>query len=57
MFFSFSMLFQVYVGNDDHGAIVSTIPLVSESQLHHDDQGITYQNGAFLVMERFVLQY
>ncbi|XP_041364567.1 uncharacterized protein LOC121379942 isoform X2 [Gigantopelta aegis] len=41
----------VYVGNDDQGAIVSTIPLVSESQLQHDPHGITYQNGAFLAME------
>ena len=31
---------------------VGTIPLVAEQTLVHDEFGQTYNNGAFMVMER-----
>lgn len=35
----------------ERGGTISTIPMVAESVLKHDDYGTTFMNGAFFVME------
>ena len=47
---------QVYANGSDETGFLSAIPLISESSLRHDADGETYNNGAFAVMERFVLK-
>jgi len=45
-------MFQVYVDGSENTGFVSSIPLVSENTLRHDNDGETYTNGAFSVMEK-----
>ncbi|XP_013393057.1 uncharacterized protein LOC106160837 [Lingula anatina] len=43
---------KIYFGSSGRQAgTMTTIPLVTENSLHHDDHGLTYDNGAFMVME------
>lgn len=45
-------LLQVYLDGESSSGFVSTIPLVTETNLKHDSERLTYENGAFMVMER-----
>lgn len=40
---------QVYGG--EMGGTMSTIPMIAESMLKHDDFGTTFMNNAYFVME------
>ncbi|WAQ96206.1 hypothetical protein MAR_028896, partial [Mya arenaria] len=42
----------VYVNGSEDAGFVSAIPLVSENNLRHDNDGEAYNNGTFTVMER-----
>ncbi|KAK3089274.1 hypothetical protein FSP39_002264 [Pinctada imbricata] len=42
---------KVYLDHERIGGIVCSIPLVSENYLQHDRSRITYDNGAFTVMQ------
>ena len=39
-------------GDGQHVGLLGLIPLVPENELRHDDFGVTYNNGPFMVMER-----
>lgn len=44
-----SAYLQVYGG--EKGGTISTIPMVAESMLKHDDFTTTFSNGSFFIME------
>lgn len=42
---------KVYQDGDSFSGIICTLPLVSENLLKHDSHGLSFNNGAFMVME------
>ncbi|KAL5018487.1 hypothetical protein ScPMuIL_004209 [Solemya velum] len=44
---------KVYTENDGNlsSGIISTVPLINENQLLHDDEGLTFESSLFMVME------
>ncbi|XP_021376358.1 probable serine/threonine-protein kinase DDB_G0280133 isoform X2 [Mizuhopecten yessoensis] len=42
---------KVYLDGDSSSGFMTSIPLISESCLRHNGDGLTFENGAFMVME------
>ncbi|XP_060073679.1 uncharacterized protein LOC132553451 [Ylistrum balloti] len=47
---------KVYLDGDSSSGFMTSIPLISESCLKHSSDGITFENGAFMVMESMLWQ-
>ncbi|XP_063446096.1 uncharacterized protein LOC134725825 isoform X6 [Mytilus trossulus] len=45
---------KVYQDGDSFSGIICTLPLVSENLLKHDSHGLSFNNGAFMVMESMI---
>jgi len=37
---------------DEKGGAIGVVPLVLGNELQHDDKGLSYCNGPYMVMER-----
>lgn len=47
------LVWQICLGSGEYIGTAASVPLVLESLLRHDDFGYSYDNGPFVVMERY----